>query len=158
MRPNSAVPGVAHDAPLHLRAELLRREQHQAEIAAALGEIEQHLPHVGVGALGRGVLVELVDEHDHVVDAEVAALEVLAQLGDDPGEDQVLRQRIETGHVDHVHAPIGEGAPGQIVGRAVVGHQSLGAGADVAQPIPDLPDGREVMRLPHLPALRPAPP
>ena len=107
--------GVAHDAPLHLRAELLRREQHEPEVAAALGEIEQHLPHVGVGAVGRRVLVELVDEHDDVVHAEVAPLEVLAQLGDDAGEDQVLRQRVEPGDVDDVHAPVGEGAPGQIV-------------------------------------------
>ena len=44
---------VADDAALHLRAELLGREQHQTEVSAALGEIEQHLPHVGLGAFGR---------------------------------------------------------------------------------------------------------
>ena len=73
---------VADHPPLHLGAELLRREEHQPEVAAALGEVEQHLPHVGVGAVGRGVLVQLVHEHHHVVHAEVAPLEVLAQLGD----------------------------------------------------------------------------
>ena len=48
-----------------------------------------------------------------MVHAEVAALEVLAQLGDDAGEDQVLRQRVEAGHIDDVHAAVGEAAPGR---------------------------------------------
>ena len=77
--------------------------------------IEQHLPHVGVGPVGRRVLVELVHEHDDVVHAQVAPLEMLAQLGDHPGKDQVLGQRIETGHVDHVQAAVLEAAPGQVV-------------------------------------------
>ena len=75
------------------------------------------------------VLVQLVHEHHDVVDAQLAALEMLAQLGDDAGEHQVLRQRVETGHVHHVDAAVGEGAPGQVVGGAVVGDEPLGSGA-----------------------------
>ena len=150
--------GVADDAALHLRAELLRGEEHQAEIPPALGEVEQHLPDIGVGAIGRGVLVQLIDEHDHVVDAEVAALEVLAQLGDAAREDQVLGERVDAGHVHHVDGAVLELAPGKVVGRAVVDDESLGAGADVAEAVPHLPDRGDVMRAPHLAARDPSPP
>src|SRR5690242_7035950 len=33
-------PGIAHDAAMHLRAKLLRTEQHQAEIPATLRDVE----------------------------------------------------------------------------------------------------------------------
>ena len=77
--------GVAHDPPLHLGAELLGGEQHQPQIAAPLGEIEQHLPNVGVGALGGGVLVELVHEHDDVIHTQIATLEMLPGAWRRPG-------------------------------------------------------------------------
>src|SRR3954465_1292286 len=67
---------VANDAPMHLRPELLRAEQHQTEVAATLCDIEQHLPDVGVGTITRRVLVELIDEDYEMFDAEVPALEV----------------------------------------------------------------------------------
>ena len=72
-------PRVADDPPLHLRAELLRGKEHETQIPAALRQIEQHLPNVGVGAVGRRVLVELVHEDHDVVDAQLAPLEIFAQ-------------------------------------------------------------------------------
>ena len=125
MRPKTRGPRVPHDPPLHLRAELLRREQHQPEVAAALREVEQHLADVGIGTIGRRVLVELVHEHDDVVHPEVAALEMLAQLGDHAGEDQILRQGVEAGDVHHVHAPVGELPQGR----------SLAAPSSVTRPL-----------------------
>ena len=65
---------------MDLRAELLRAEEHETEIPATFREVEQHLSHVGVLSIVRRVLVQLVDEHDDVIDAEVALLEVLAKL------------------------------------------------------------------------------
>ena len=99
-------PGIADDAAMHLRAELLRAEQHEPEIAAALGEVEQHFPDVGVLPIARRVLVQLVDEHDDVLDAEVALLEMLAELRDDAREDQILRVFLERGDVDHIHRAV----------------------------------------------------
>ena len=42
---------VADDAPMNLRPELLRAEEHEAEVAAALSDVEQHLANVGVLAI-----------------------------------------------------------------------------------------------------------
>ena len=73
-------PGIADDAAMDLRTELLRAEEHEAEVPAAFREVEQHLSHIGVLSIVRRVLVQLVDEHDDVIHAEVALLEVLAKL------------------------------------------------------------------------------
>ena len=88
-----------------------------------------------------------------MIHAEVAPLEVLAQLGDDAREDEVLGERIEAGDVHHVHAAVGEAAPGQVVSRAIVGHEALGPGRDVAQTVADFPDRGEVVRFPDLATL-----
>ena len=97
---------VPDDAAVHLRAELLRAEQHEPEIPAALREVEQHFANVGVLSVVRRILVQLVDEHDDVVDAEVALLEMFPKLGDDAREDQILRVLLEGRDVDHIHRAI----------------------------------------------------
>src|SRR6185369_10590012 len=77
---------------------------------------------------------------------------MLAQPRNGAGEYQVLRQRIQPGDVDDVHAAVDELPPGEVVHLAIVGDQSLGAGADVAEAVANLPDGGHVMRAPHFPA------
>src|SRR5690606_31102615 len=101
-------------------------------------------------AVGRGILVELVDEHHHIVDTEVAALQVFPKPGYHPGEDQILGQRIDTGHVDHRHRTVAELAPRQVIGDTVVGHQPLGAGRNVAQSVAHLANRGDVMSAPYL--------
>ena len=144
------MPELPDDSAVHLRPKLLRAEEHEAEISAALGEVEQHLSDVGVLSIVRRILVQLVDEHDDVVDAEIALLEVLAELGDDAREDQILRGLLEGGDVDHVHRAILKAPEGQVADGAVVGHQTGAARRDVRQPVADLSDGRDVVRPPAL--------
>src|SRR6185503_12648446 len=108
-------PGVADDSPLNLGTKLLRREEHQTEIPSPLREVDQHLPHIDIGAIYRGVLVEFVPELDHMLDAEVAALQVLAERGDDPGEREILGQRVQPGYIHDVETTILEAAPGEVV-------------------------------------------
>src|SRR6476661_9926037 len=99
---------------MHLRAELLRAEEHEAEVAAALGDIEQHFPDVGVLAITRSVFVELVDKHDEMLDAEIPAFEVLAQLGHDASEDEILGIFFEVGDVDYVHRAVLKAPEGKV--------------------------------------------
>ena len=80
---------------MDLRPELLRPEQDQPEVSPALCDIEQHLAYVRIGTVGRGVFVQLVDEHHDVADAEIAPLEVLTKLGHDAREDEILRVLLE---------------------------------------------------------------
>src|SRR4030081_604542 len=91
---------------MHLRAELLRAKQDETEVSATLGDVEQHLPDVGVASIAWRVLVQLVDEYNEVLDAQIPPLQVLAQLGDDPGEDEVLRIFLEVGDIHDVHRAI----------------------------------------------------
>jgi hypothetical protein len=77
-----------------------------------------------------------------VVHAEVAALEMLAQLGNDAGEDEILRILLEERDIHHVHRPVGEAPERQVADAAVVGHQARAAGGDVRQPVPHLADRR----------------
>jgi hypothetical protein len=62
-----------------LRAKLLGAEEHEPQVAAAFGDVEQHLADVGVRSVAGRVLVQLVHEDDHVAHAEIAPLEVLTQ-------------------------------------------------------------------------------
>ena len=141
--------------PVHLRAKLLGTEQHQSEVAAALRNIEQHLLDVGLGSIGGRVLVQLVHEHDHRVDAQVAALEALAELRHHAGEHEVLSQGIHVRHVHDVHGAVVEPPPRQIVRRAVVGDQTLAACRDVRQAVANLAHGGDVVRPPAVaPATR----
>src|SRR3954469_3941150 len=133
---------------MDLRAELLRAEQHEAEIPAAFSEIEQHFPDISLLAVVRGVLVQLVDEHDDVIDAEVALLEVFPKLGDDAREDQILRGLLERGDVDYIHRSVLKAPERQGPDRAVVSHETRASGRDVREPIPYLADGRHVMGAP----------
>ena len=48
---------------------------------------------------------------ERTIDAQIPALEVLSELGDDPGKHQVLCQGIESGHIHYVHAAILKPAP-----------------------------------------------
>ena len=141
---------VPHYAAVHLRPELLRRKEHEPEIAAALRDIEEHFPHIRVGPVGRGVLVEFVNKHNHMIHAERAFLEVLTELRDDARKNQVLRVLFEIRNVHHVHAAIVERAPWEIAHRPVVGHETAAARRDVRQAIPNLPDRGDVMRAPLL--------
>jgi hypothetical protein len=88
-----------------------------------------------------------------MIHAEVPPLQMLAELGDHPGKDQILGQRIEPGHVDDLHAPVLKVAPGQVTGEAIIRNQPLGPGADVAEPVAHLSNGGDVMRLPNLATL-----
>ncbi len=54
--------GLVEAAPLDLAGGLLRPDQDHAEAAAALGDVEQGLLHRAL-ALGRSVLVQLVEDH-----------------------------------------------------------------------------------------------
>ncbi len=145
-------PRVADDPASHLRAKLLRGEEHEAEVASPLRKVDEHLADVGVLSVRGGVLVELVHEDDDVVHPQIAALQVLPELGDHPRKDEVLRQRIDPRHVEHVCSAIPEFAPGKVVGRAVVGDETLGPGGNVAEPVADLSDGGDVVGAPNLPS------
>src|SRR5688572_21627967 len=82
---------IAHHPPMHLRAELLRAEEDEPEVAAPLRDVEQHLPDVGIGSITGRVLVQLVDEDDEVLDAQIPSLQVLTELRDNASEDEILR-------------------------------------------------------------------
>ena len=96
MRPYSAVPELPTTRRCTCERNCCALNSTRPEIPAALGDVEQHLADVGLLPVARRVLVQLVDEHDDVLHAEVALLEVLAQLRDDAREDQILRVLLET--------------------------------------------------------------
>src|SRR6266566_556393 len=144
---------IADDSPVHLRAELLRAEQNEAEVAAALRDVEQHLPDVGVGTIPWRVLVELVDKNDEVLDAQVPPLQVLAELRDDASEDEVLRIFLEVCDIDYVHRAVLKAPERQVADGSRVGDESGAAGGDVRQPVSNLADRRHVMRAPALSVL-----
>src|SRR4030081_1474047 len=116
---------------MHLRAELLRAKQDETEVSATLGDVEQHLPDGGVTAIARRILVQLVDEHDEVLDAQIPPLQVLAQLGDDPGEDEVLRIFLEVGDIHHVHRAVLNAPKWKVAYRTRIGDQTSAACGDV---------------------------
>src|SRR5438477_2517369 len=142
---------VSHDPTMNLRAELLRTEQNQAEVPAALRDIEQHFSDVSVGPITRRVFVELVDEDDEVLDAEIPALQMLAELGYDASEDEVLRIFLEVGDVDYVHRAVRKAPKGEVAHVARVGHQSGAARRDIRETVANFADGRDVVRAPTLP-------
>src|SRR5439155_23188037 len=121
---------------VHLGAELLRREQHETKVAPPLRDIEQHLAYVRLRSLARRVLVELVDEDDDGLDAEIAPLQVLAQLGDGAREHEILAERIDVRDVHHVHAAILEPAPRKVARRTGGSDEALAARGGVGEPIP----------------------
>ena len=118
--------------------------------ATALRDIEEHLSDVGIGSITRRILVELVDENDEVLDAEIPALQVLAKLGHDPSEDEILRIFLEVGDIHYVHRAIGKAPKGEIADSTGVGNETGTAGGDVGQAIPHLADRRDVVRPPAL--------
>ena len=61
---------VAEDLVVDLGAELLGAEEDDVEVAAAGGDVDQGVAQPALAAAG-GVLVELVDEDDHLVDAQL---------------------------------------------------------------------------------------
>ena len=146
--------GVPDDASVHLRAKLLRAEEHQAQVSPALGEVEKHLADVCVLSVTRCVLVELVHEHDDVLHTEVSLLEMLAQLRDDAREDQILRVFLERGDVDDIHRAVLKAPEWQITNAAVVGDEARTARGDVREAVAHLANRRDVVRAPALvPAL-----
>ena len=62
-RPDHPQRGVRHDPALDLGGRLLRADEHDAEAAAALGDVEEHLLD-RAAPLARGVLVELVEDDE----------------------------------------------------------------------------------------------
>src|SRR5437870_9592411 len=74
-------PRVSNHAPVNLGPELLRAEQNEAEVATTLRDIEQHFSDVSIGSpdITRRVFVELVDEDDEMLDAQIPTLQVLAE-------------------------------------------------------------------------------
>src|SRR5439155_425021 len=81
---------------------------------------------------GRGsVLVQLIHEHHYRVHAQVAPLEVLAQLRHDARKHEVLAERVHVREVYDVHGAVLELAPGEVVREAVIGDQALAAGGNV---------------------------
>ena len=143
---------VPDHATVDLRPELFGAEEHQAEVATALGDVEQHLLDVGVRPIPRCVLVQLIHEDHHGIDAELASLELLAQPRDYTREDEVLAERIDVGDVDHVDRAIFELRPGQIARRPVVRHEPLAPRRDVEQAVAHLTHGGDVMRPPGVAA------
>src|SRR5947208_16468540 len=137
---------------MYLRAELLRTEQHQAEVAAALRDVEQHLLDVRLGSSPGRVLVELVDEHDDGIHAQLTPLELLAQPRDDAGEDEILSQRIHVGDIDDVDGAVFEPVPGKIAGRTIVGHESLASRGNTQQAVAHLAYRSDVMGPPGVAA------
>ena len=135
---------------MHLRPELLRAEENEAEVTTALRDIEQHLSDVSIGSITRRILVELVDENDEVLDAEIPALQVLAKLGHDPSEDEVLRIFLEVGDVHYIHRAIGKAPERKVAHTSGIGDEPRAARRDVRQPVADFPDRRHVMGAPAL--------
>src|SRR5881392_2428712 len=86
---------IAHHAAVHLGPELFSAEQDQAEVAAALRDVEQHLLDVRLRSVARRILVQLVDENHDRVHAQLPPLELLAQLRDDAREYEILAERID---------------------------------------------------------------
>src|SRR5882724_889743 len=143
-------PRVADHPPMHLRPELLRAEQNEAEVAAALRDVEQHLPDVSIGPITRCVLVELVDEDDEVLDAQIPALKVLAELGHDASEDEVLSIFLEVGDVDYIHRAILKAPEWEIAHGSRVGYESGATRRDVRKSVANFADRRHVMGAPAL--------
>ena len=129
--PEQRGPGVTDDAAVNLRPELLGAEENQAQIAPSLRDIEQHFPDVSIWPIARRVLVELVDEHHEVFDAEVSSLQVLAQLGDDAGKDEILRIFLEVCDVHYVHRLVAKAPERKVADGPGIGHQSSASGRDV---------------------------
>ena len=135
---------------MHLGAELLRSEQHQPQVPPPLRDVQQHLANVGVGPVAGSVLVQLIDEHDHVVDTQLSALELLPQHGNNAREHEILRDLVHSCDVEHVDGTILERAEWQVAHRAVRGNEPLAARRDVQQSVAHLADGRDVMRAPDV--------
>ena len=143
---------IADHPAMDLRAELFGAEEHQAEVAAALGDVEQHFLDVGVRPVARCVLVQLIHEHDDGIDAELATLELLAEFRYHAGEHEVLAERIDVGDVDHVDRAILELSPRQIARRTVVRHEALAARGDIEQTVADLAHRGDVVGPPGVAA------
>src|SRR5205814_1611384 len=85
-------PRIAYHAAVHLGPELFSAEQDQAEVAAALRDVEQHLLDVRLRSVARRILVQLVDEDHDGVHTQLPPLELLAQLRDDAREYEILAE------------------------------------------------------------------
>ena len=139
---------VTCHAAMHLRAKLLRAEEHQPEVPTAFGDIEQHFADISIGSIVRGILVQLIDEDDDVIHAELPPLELFTQPGHHPGEDEVLCVFLHVGDIDHVHRAIHKAPERQIRHGAVIGHESSAARGQIGQAVPDLAHGGGVVRAP----------
>src|SRR5258705_12504191 len=109
---------------MNLRAKLLRAEQNEAEVPAALRDVEQHLPHIGIWSITWRVLVQLVDEDDEVLDAKIPPLQVFTELRDNASEDEILRILLEVADVDYVHRRVLKAPEPWVALLARIGHQS----------------------------------
>ena len=124
------------------------REEHQAQIPPALGDVQQRLPQICVLAVRWRVFVKFVDNHYHVLHAQIVLLQALPELADNSGKDQILRLRVQVRDVDDVDGPVLECAPRQVATELVRADQALVAGAEVRQAVVDLADGGVVVGFP----------
>ena len=83
-----------------------------------------------------------------MVDAEVALFQVLAELGDDTGKDEILRVLLERGDIDNLHRAVLKAPERQIAHRAIVGDQSRAPRRDVGQPVPHFANDGLMVRAP----------
>src|SRR5258705_2213899 len=138
---------------MNLRAKLLRAEQNEAEVPAALRDVEQHLPHIGIWSITWRVLVQLVDENDEVLDAKIPPLQVFTELRDNASEDEILRIFLEVGDVDYVHRPVLKAPEREVAHMAGIRHQSGAAGGDVREAVSHVSDRGDMVGPPPLTVL-----
>ena len=80
---------IAEDFAIDLRAELLRAEEHDVEVAASSGDIDQRIAKATL-ATGGSMFVQLVDKHDQFANAEFLVLSEFPDTLDDIADDQLL--------------------------------------------------------------------
>ena len=133
---------------MHLRAELLRAEEHQTQVPPSFSKVQKHLPDIGILSVTRRILVELVHEDDDVLHAEVSFLQMLAQLRNDAREDEILCIFLERCDVDDIHRAVLKAPEWQVADAAIVGDEASAARRNVGEAVPHLANGRDVMRPP----------
>ncbi len=150
---DAAVEGgaaVAEDLVVDLGAELLGAEEDDVEVTAAGGDIDQRVAQPALGTAG-GVLVELVDEDDHFVDAEFLALGFLPDFGDDRADQEFLDVGVAAGDVDDADLLVGErflDARQVAVGDEPVGEETAELGEESVEAVARLLDRELVVPVP----------
>ena len=135
---------------MDLRPELLCGEQHEPEVPPTLRYVEEHRPHVRVGAVARRILVQLVHEYDDVADPQRPLLEVFPQLRHHAGKNEILRIAFDVGDVHHVHTAVAKRTKRKVAHGPVVRDETAATARDVTEAVAHLANGRHVVRAPRL--------